>query len=48
MTLPTINAIWIGPKPGPMNAACLRSFLRHAHRVALHCYASPSDVPDGV
>jgi hypothetical protein len=31
-----------------MQSACLRSFLRHGHKVVLHCYKPPIDVPDGV
>jgi hypothetical protein len=46
--LPTINAIWIGPQLGQIHAACLRSFLRHGHRVVLHCYQAPADTPAGV
>jgi hypothetical protein len=48
MTLPTANAIWIGPKLGPIHAACLRSFVRAGHRMVLHSYDPPSDVPSGV
>ncbi len=48
MSLPTANAIWIGPKLGPIHAACLRSFVRAGHRVVLHSYDPPSDVPSGV
>jgi len=48
MNLPTANAIWIGPKLGPIHAACLRSFVRAGHRVVLHSYDPPSDVPSGV
>jgi hypothetical protein len=48
MQLETINAFWIGPKLGPMSVACLRSFLRHGHRVVLHVYDAPDDVPAGV
>jgi hypothetical protein len=39
--LPVVNAIWIGPELGPIQVACLRSFLRHGHRVVLHCYERP-------
>ena len=46
--LPVINAIWIGPKLGEIQAACLRSFARGGHRTVLHCYGAPSDVPKGV
>lgn len=47
-SLPTANAIWIGPELGPLHAACLRSFLQHGHRVVLHCYKCPEDTPRGV
>ena len=46
--LPTVNAIWIGPELGQIHAACLRSFLRHGHRVMLHCYERPADTPANV
>lgn len=48
MALPTINAIWIGSDLGPIQAACLRSFLRVGHKVALHAYERPADLPDGI
>ena len=48
MTLAMINAVWVGPKLGPVHAACLRSFVRHGHRTVLHVYEQPADVPDGV
>ncbi len=43
--LPVVNAIWIGPELGPIHVACLHSFLRHGHRVVLHCYERPKDTP---
>jgi hypothetical protein len=46
--LPIINAIWIGKVLGPVHAACLRSFIRHGHRVVLHVFDRPTDVPEGV
>jgi hypothetical protein len=46
--LPVANAVWIGSKLGPVHAMCLRSFVRAGHRVRLHCYSTPSDVPEGV
>lgn len=46
--LPTINAIWIGEVLGPVHAACLRSFMRHGHRVVLHIFDRPRDAPEGV
>jgi hypothetical protein len=48
MPLATINAIWIGPKLGPIHAACLRSFVRHGHRTMLHVYERPADAPEGI
>ena len=48
MTLSIVNSIWIGPKLGKIHIACLRSFLRHGHKVVLHSYAQPNDVPTGV
>ena len=46
--LAEINSIWIGPRLGGIQAACLNSFLKHGHRVTLHVYQEPCDVPDGV
>ncbi len=46
--LPTVNAFWIGPELGPIHVACLLSFTRHGHRVVLHGYERPADVPKGV
>lgn len=43
-----VNMFWHGPELGPMHAACVRSFLRHGHRVIMHCYEPPRDLPDGV
>lgn len=48
MALPTINSFWHGPALGPMEAACLSSFVRHGHPVVLHCYEAPAEVPAGV
>ena len=48
MALAVINAIWIGPRLGPVQVACLSSFVRHGHRVVLYCYDEPEDVPSGV
>jgi hypothetical protein len=43
-----LNTLWIGDRLGPVERACLRSFLAHGHRLVLWCYARPSGVPDGV
>ena len=40
--------LWIGPELSFIERACLRSALRHGHRVALYCYEIPAGVPDGV
>lgn len=40
--------LWIGARLGPVERACLRSALRHRHRVALYCYAPPDGVPAGI
>src|SRR5262245_19742574 len=48
MPLATINAVWIGPRLGPVHVACLRSFLRHGHRTILHVYEKPLDAPEGM
>ncbi len=48
MTLPVVNAIWIGDSLGPIHAACLRSFVKSGHAVKLHCYDTILDLPLGV
>lgn len=48
MSLAIINAVWVGPTLGPVHAACLASFVRHGHKVRLHCYERPEDLPTGV
>jgi hypothetical protein len=48
MTLPVVNAIWIGKAMGPAHAACLSSFLRTDHQVVLHTYGEVADAPFGV
>lgn len=45
---PVVNALWIGPALGNLHAACLRSFVLAGHRVRLHCYDIPLNVPPGV
>lgn len=46
--LPTINCVWIGREMGPLHAACLRSFIKHGHKVVLHCFEDVLDAPVGV
>jgi hypothetical protein len=40
--------LWIGPRLGRVERACLRSALRQGHRVALYCYDQVADIPEGV
>jgi hypothetical protein len=40
--------LWIGPKLGRVERACLRSLMRQGHRVALYCYRPVEGVPAGV
>jgi hypothetical protein len=46
--LPHCVTFWIGPRLGSLERACLRSVLRHGHRLTLYCYDPPKGVPDGV
>jgi hypothetical protein len=46
--LPTIHSLWIGSHLGRIGAACLASFVANGHRVILHAYERPEDLPDGV
>ena len=48
MSLPIINAFWIGSRLGSVHAACVQSFVRHGHTVILHVYDEPEDTPAGV
>jgi hypothetical protein len=40
--------LWIGPRLGRIERACLRSMLRQGHEVALYCYRPVDGVPAGV
>jgi hypothetical protein len=40
--------LWIGPKLGRVERACLRSLLRQGHRVALYRYHPVEGVPHGI
>lgn len=42
------NSLWIGPRLGVVERACLLSVLRQGHRLRLWCYAKPDGVPLGV
>ena len=46
--LPVINALWISQAMGPVHAACLLSFKQQGHRVVLHGYERPPDLPPGI
>ena len=45
---PVVNAVWIGASLDDLHAACLRSFVLAGHRMVLHCYDIPRNVPPGV
>src|SRR5688500_1370812 len=42
------NSLWLGPRLGPVEQACLLSVLRQGHEMALYCYEEPEGVPEGV
>lgn len=42
------NSLWIGPRLGVIERACLRSMLMQGHPVTLWCYDVPEGVPEGV
>jgi hypothetical protein len=44
----TLLSLWIGPRLGRVERACLRSALRQGHKVHLYCYRPPEGVPRGV
>ena len=43
-----LHTLWIGPRLGRVERACLRSALRQGHPITLHCYYPPAGIPDGV
>jgi hypothetical protein len=43
-----VNSLWIGEALGPVERACLASFLRNGHAFTLWCYDPPKGVPPGV
>jgi hypothetical protein len=45
---PRCVTLWIGPRLGPVERACLKSVLNQGHPLALYCYDKPAGVPDGV
>jgi hypothetical protein len=46
--LPKVHSVWIGPRLGLLNAACLKSFVNAGHEVTLHTYDRVEDLPDGI
>ena len=42
------NSLWLGPRLGAVEQACLLSVLRQGHEMALYCYEEPEGVPEGV
>ena len=48
MSRPVCNALWVGPSIGPVESACLSSFVAAGHQVDLYSYENPSGVPAGV
>lgn len=42
------NSLWLGPRLGPVEQACLLSVLRQGHEMALYCYEEPEGVPEGI
>jgi hypothetical protein len=39
---------WHGPPLSRLEQLCMRSFVAHRHRVLLHVYDQPANVPEGV
>lgn len=46
--LPHCVSLWIGPKLGAIERACLRSIAGQGHRLTLFCYQRPDGVPGGI
>ena len=42
------NSLWIGPRLGAVERACLISVLRQGHPLRLWCYSVPESVPPGI
>ena len=43
-----VSTFWLGDRMGPLERACLRSFLRLGHPVTLYTYASVDGCPEGL
>src|SRR5436305_1811140 len=48
MSRPVCNALWVGPSLGPVESACLSSFVAAGHQVDLYSYENLSGIPAGV
>ena len=46
--LPDVNMFWHGSPLSRLERLCLSSFVAHGHRVLLHVYDEPANVPNGV
>ena len=46
--LPVCNTLWVGPALGPLERACLGSFVERGHPVRLWTYDAVDGVPAGV
>ena len=44
----TLATLWLGERLGPLERACLRSFVRAGHPVTLYVYDEVAGVPEGV
>jgi hypothetical protein len=44
----TCHSLWIGPRLGAVERACLRSVLAQGHKPTLWCYDRPEGIPEGV
>src|SRR5215469_9490281 len=42
----TVNMFWHGPRPSPLNWACMRSFLDRGHRLRVFSYED-LEIPQG-
>ncbi len=45
--LPVINMLWIGPRLGPLERACMRSVMAAGHSLNLWCYDRADGAPEG-
>jgi len=44
----TLATLWLGERLGPLERACLRSFLRAGHPVTFYAYEDVVGIPEGV